>query len=203
MAVTRGFTRRDRSDPRLPPGQYNTGDGWPVLSYEPTPRLDTDAWTFTIDGLVQRPQTWSWPDLHKMPPATYRGAIHCVTTWSKFDTRCDVRERRGAALGEDRLALYPEAETATLRGGQGVGTARARCGDLRVGEGSGPRMMQDPAMGSTSLRSYEPLTDDHLERLAKIAGRDREDRFARVPRWGVYRDRVLLVALCHGVRSTI
>jgi len=63
--------------------------------------------------------------------------------------------------------------------------------------------MQDPAMGSTSLRSYEPLTDDHLERLAKIAGRDREDRFARVPRWGVYRDRVLLVALCHGVRSTI
>ena len=89
MAVTRGFTRRDRSDPRLPPGQYNTGDGWPVLSYEPTPRLDTDAWTFTIDGLVQRPQTWSWPDLHKMPPATYRGAIHCVTTWSKFDMTFD------------------------------------------------------------------------------------------------------------------
>lgn len=85
MAFTRGFTRRDRSDPRLPPGQYNTGDGWPVLSYEPTPRLDTATWTFSIDGLVENPQTWSWADLHKMPPSTYEGAIHCVTTWSKFD----------------------------------------------------------------------------------------------------------------------
>jgi DMSO/TMAO reductase YedYZ molybdopterin-dependent catalytic subunit len=85
MAITRGFTRRDRSDPRLPPGQYNTGVGWPVLSYEPTPRLDTATWTFSIDGLVERPQTWSWSELHKMPPSTYEGAIHCVTTWSKFD----------------------------------------------------------------------------------------------------------------------
>jgi DMSO/TMAO reductase YedYZ molybdopterin-dependent catalytic subunit len=85
MAITRGFTRRDRSDPRLPPGQYNTRDGWPVLSYEPTPRLDTATWTFSIDGLVERPQTWSWSDLHQMPPSTYQGAIHCVTTWSKFD----------------------------------------------------------------------------------------------------------------------
>jgi DMSO/TMAO reductase YedYZ molybdopterin-dependent catalytic subunit len=85
MAFTRGFTRRDRSDPRLPPGQYNAGDGWPVLSYEPTPRLDTDTWTFSIDGLVERPQTWSWSDLHCMPASTYEGAIHCVTTWSKFD----------------------------------------------------------------------------------------------------------------------
>ena len=85
MAFTRGFTRRDRSDPRLPPGQYNTGDGWPVLSYEPTPRLDTATWTFSIDGLVENPQTWSWADLHHMPPSTYEGDIHCVTTWSKFD----------------------------------------------------------------------------------------------------------------------
>ena len=84
MAVTRGFTRRDRNDPRLPPGQYNTGDGWPVLSYEPTPRLDTATWTFGIEGLVERPVTWSWDEIRALPTSTYTGDIHCVTTWSKL-----------------------------------------------------------------------------------------------------------------------
>ena len=203
--LSRGFRRgrRERTDGRLPPGQYDVGDGVPVLSAGPTPRTPLSEWDLSVDDVTGPLAWWTWEEFRALPREPVTVDLHCVTTWSKFDTRCDVRERRGAALGEDRLALYPEAETATLRGGQGVGTARARCGDLRVGEGSGPRMMQDPAMGSTSLRSYEPLTDDHLERLAKIAGRDREDRFARVPRWGVYRDRVLLVALCHRVRSTI
>ena len=44
--------------------------------------------------------------------------------------------------------------------------------------------------------AYAPLTDEHLTRLAEIASADREDRFIRLPRWAVYRDRVLLVALC-------
>jgi hypothetical protein len=39
---------------------------------------------------------------------------------------------------------------------------------------------------------------EHLMRLAEIARKDREGRFARRPRWRVYRDRVLLVALCQG-----
>lgn len=47
-------------------------------------------------------------------------------------------------------------------------------------------------------RSHAPLTIEHLARLADIARADREDRFARRLRWGVYRDRVLLVALCQG-----
>ena len=40
---TKGFLRRDRAakDPRLPPGQYDTGADWPVLSAEPTPRGST------------------------------------------------------------------------------------------------------------------------------------------------------------------
>lgn len=52
--------------------------------------------------------------------------------------------------------------------------------------------------GPVSERSAAPLTHDHLTRLAEIARFDREDRFARRPRWRVYRDRVLLVALCQG-----
>jgi hypothetical protein len=58
--------------------------------------------------------------------------------------------------------------------------------------------MTRAAPGPVAERSYEPLTDNHLARLADIARADREDRFTRRPRWEVYRDRVLLVTLCQG-----
>jgi DMSO/TMAO reductase YedYZ molybdopterin-dependent catalytic subunit len=69
----------------LPPGQYDTGRSWPVLTAEVTPRLDTASWTFTVDGLVERSTTWSWDEIRALPESVYEGAIHCVTTWSKFD----------------------------------------------------------------------------------------------------------------------
>jgi DMSO/TMAO reductase YedYZ molybdopterin-dependent catalytic subunit len=85
---TRGFLgRRGPADPRLPPGQYDTGRSWPVLSAEVTPTLDTGAWTFGVVGLVEQETTWTWDEIHALPPDGYEGAIHCVTTWSKFDMR--------------------------------------------------------------------------------------------------------------------
>ena len=38
-----------------------------------------------VDGLVERPTTWTWDQLHPLPRSAYTGDIHCVTTWSKFD----------------------------------------------------------------------------------------------------------------------
>jgi DMSO/TMAO reductase YedYZ molybdopterin-dependent catalytic subunit len=85
MKLTRGFTGRGRSrDERLPPGQYDTGDRWPVLTAEATPRISTDDWTFTVDGHVETPTTWTWDEIHALPPSRYEGDIHCVTTWSKL-----------------------------------------------------------------------------------------------------------------------
>ena len=83
---TRGFAGRGRAarDPRLPPGQYDTGNQWPVLTAEVTPKLDTTSWTFTIDGLVEREVSWTWDEIRTLPPSTYEGDIHCVTTWSKL-----------------------------------------------------------------------------------------------------------------------
>jgi DMSO/TMAO reductase YedYZ molybdopterin-dependent catalytic subunit len=87
MAPTRGFfgRRQAECDPRLPPGQYDAGDQWPVLNAEVTPHLSTDDWSFRIEGLVEEPVTWSWDEIHALAPSRYDGAIHCVTTWSKFD----------------------------------------------------------------------------------------------------------------------
>jgi DMSO/TMAO reductase YedYZ molybdopterin-dependent catalytic subunit len=86
---TRGFIGRRRPERpgRLPPGQYDVGADWPVLTAEVTPVLDPQTWTMTVDGLVEQPRTWSWDDVHALPRSEYLGDIHCVTTWSKFDTR--------------------------------------------------------------------------------------------------------------------
>jgi DMSO/TMAO reductase YedYZ molybdopterin-dependent catalytic subunit len=85
MKITRGFVGRDRArDLRLPPGQYDTGSDWPVLTAEATPRLSTDDWSFTVEGIVERPTSWSWKEIHDLPPSVYEGPIHCVTTWSKL-----------------------------------------------------------------------------------------------------------------------
>ena len=86
MKFTRGFQGHGhRTASRLPPGQYDTGKQWPVLTAEVTPKLSTDTWTFTIEGLVEQETTWTWDEIHALPPSTYDGDIHCVTTWSKFD----------------------------------------------------------------------------------------------------------------------
>ncbi|GKQ41809.1 sulfite oxidase-like oxidoreductase [Streptomyces sp. A012304] len=88
MNVTRGFTGRPRVDnPGLPPGQYDAGDDWPVLSAEVPPDLAPAEWTLRIDGLVDAPQTWTWEQAHRLPGSAYEGDIHCVTGWSKFGVR--------------------------------------------------------------------------------------------------------------------
>src|SRR6185436_13752551 len=83
---TRGFMGKGRAerDARLPPGQYDTGKQWPVLSAELTPEIDPATWTFTVEGHVEQPTTWTWDEMHALPPSAYNGDIHCVTTWSKL-----------------------------------------------------------------------------------------------------------------------
>ena len=56
-----------------------------MLSAEATPRIATAGWTFTVDGAVETATVWSWAEMHALPQSSYHGAIHCVTTWSKFD----------------------------------------------------------------------------------------------------------------------
>jgi DMSO/TMAO reductase YedYZ molybdopterin-dependent catalytic subunit len=87
--VSRGFRGR-RRDPgpdaaRIPPGQHLTAD-FPVLSAGPTPHTPLDEWTFTIvNGDEER--RWTWEELTGLPTETITADIHCVTSWSKLDTR--------------------------------------------------------------------------------------------------------------------
>jgi DMSO/TMAO reductase YedYZ molybdopterin-dependent catalytic subunit len=86
---SRGFRGR-RPQPeatdRLPPGQYLTG-GFPVLSAGPTPLTPVAVWDFSVLGAVETPQRWTWAEFQALPREKISADIHCVTKWSKFDTR--------------------------------------------------------------------------------------------------------------------
>ena len=89
MATTRGFKGRSSgSDPkRLPPGQHLTSE-FPVLSAGPTPHTPLGDWTFTVeDEDGESVASWGWDDFRELGPAEVTTDIHCVTRWSKFDTR--------------------------------------------------------------------------------------------------------------------
>jgi DMSO/TMAO reductase YedYZ molybdopterin-dependent catalytic subunit len=87
--ITRGFKGRgQRGEPaRVPPGQYVTDD-FPVLSAGPTPRAKLDTWSFVLRDVDDRElASWSWTDFLALPATTVSVDIHCVTKWSKLDTR--------------------------------------------------------------------------------------------------------------------
>src|ERR687893_1661839 len=84
---SRGFLgRRRRPDERLPPGQY-LENGFPVLSAGPTPRTPLEEWDFSIVGELDEPKKWTWEEFRQLPTEEVTRDIHCVTKWSKFDTR--------------------------------------------------------------------------------------------------------------------
>jgi len=70
---------------RVPPGQ-RTVTTLPVLHYGRVPRVDIATWTFTLSGLVTRPQTLSFKAFGALPRVEVKADIHCVTTWSRLDT---------------------------------------------------------------------------------------------------------------------
>lgn len=107
--ATRGFFGRPpRPDTagRLPPGQHLTTD-FPVLSAGPTPRVRTESWTFTLKDGPRPVAKWSWDEFNALPQSTFHRDIHCVTTWSKFDTNWE-----GVLVDDVLAAAGIEAATA-------------------------------------------------------------------------------------------
>jgi DMSO/TMAO reductase YedYZ molybdopterin-dependent catalytic subunit len=109
--ISRGFRRRhaDDGEPgRLPPGQY-LERGFPVLSTGPTPRVDLATWTFSIDGELDTPRSWTWEEFRALPSETITKDIHCVTKWSKFDTVWEGVSLDVLLDGVDTEAAYVSA----------------------------------------------------------------------------------------------
>jgi DMSO/TMAO reductase YedYZ molybdopterin-dependent catalytic subunit len=71
---------------RVPPGQYHT-DRFPVLHAGVVPDVDLATWDFVVDGLVRQERRWTWDEFRAMPSAPLTSDIHCVTKWTKLDTK--------------------------------------------------------------------------------------------------------------------
>ena len=86
--INQGFhAKRPTDGPhKLPPGQYETPD-FPVLTAGPTPRIPLVNWEFRLEGLVEKSAKWSWNEFNALPQQDFNPDIHCVTKWSKFDTK--------------------------------------------------------------------------------------------------------------------
>jgi DMSO/TMAO reductase YedYZ molybdopterin-dependent catalytic subunit len=88
--VSRGFPHVERdsavAQSRIPPGQHVV-DGFPVLSAGPTPHTPLTEWTFAITRAGATLKSWTWAELQALPAETVSVDIHCVTRWTKLDTR--------------------------------------------------------------------------------------------------------------------
>jgi DMSO/TMAO reductase YedYZ molybdopterin-dependent catalytic subunit len=111
--ISRGFAGRGRATgeraARIPPGQHEVKD-FPVLSAGPTPRVNLDRWSFAIEGLVRERKVWSWAEFQALPAQEFLVDIHCVTKWSKLDTRW-----RGVSVDTllEHIELDPRAKFVT------------------------------------------------------------------------------------------
>ncbi len=72
--------------PRLPPGQHIT-ERFPVLQKGSVVHIDRETYKLRIEGEIEHPKTYSFEDLKGLQDLEIIEDIHCVTSWSKFDTR--------------------------------------------------------------------------------------------------------------------
>ncbi len=75
-----------KKEGRLPPGQSLTLK-FPVLHYGSVPAFDPETWQFRIWGAVEKEVNLPWKEFQKLPQTEVKLDIHCVTRWSKIDTR--------------------------------------------------------------------------------------------------------------------
>jgi DMSO/TMAO reductase YedYZ molybdopterin-dependent catalytic subunit len=100
---------------RVPPGQYVT-ERFPVLHAGVVPKVDLARWDFRVEGLVASPRTWSYEEIRSMPATEKILDIHCVTKWSKLDTRWE-----GVSVAEvmSRVELEPAVTHVLVQAEQG------------------------------------------------------------------------------------
>ncbi len=131
--------------PRLPPNQVVTKK-FPVMTAGTPATAEKDAWTLTLDGDVSRPVTLDWQGLMALPQQDFTADIHCVTRWSKLDTRW-----RGVSVQTLADLVGPRADAAYVQArADGNYTANLRLVDL----------LGDKAFVATEYDG-QPLAEDH------------------------------------------
>lgn len=77
---------KNEEKPRIPPGQHLT-ERFPVLQKGRVAHIDRENYNLKIEGEVENPTTFTLFELEKLQDKEVIVDIHCVTSWSKFDTK--------------------------------------------------------------------------------------------------------------------
>ncbi|MFC1872101.1 sulfite oxidase-like oxidoreductase [Chloroflexota bacterium] len=91
---------------RVPPGQHVT-DKFPVLQHGNIQRVNRDAWSFTVSGLVELERKLTFSEFSALPQQQVISDIHCVTSWSKLD---NTWEGVSAETIKTLASILPEAK---------------------------------------------------------------------------------------------
>jgi DMSO/TMAO reductase YedYZ molybdopterin-dependent catalytic subunit len=84
--------------------------GWRIYTVASSmPRFDPAKWRLTIDGLVERPQTFDYDQLLALPSAAQVSTFHCVTGWTVSNVHW-----RGVRFGDLLAAAGPHPEASVL-----------------------------------------------------------------------------------------
>jgi DMSO/TMAO reductase YedYZ molybdopterin-dependent catalytic subunit len=130
---------------RVPPGQRLVTD-FPVLHAGRVEHIEPANWRLVLSGLVDPVRTFDLNALLALPAVEQVCDIHCVTTWSKLDTRW-----KGVRVSEllKGITIKPEARHVVIHAPSGWTT------NLPLGE-----LLRDDV-----LVAYEydgrPLSADH------------------------------------------
>lgn len=96
-------------DEPLPPRQIATSL-WPSIGEREPEAFDPATWRLAVTGLVESPLALSFDELGALQRTERRGAIHCVTRWSRPDTAF-----RGVAVETLLDLARPDADARFVR----------------------------------------------------------------------------------------
>ncbi|MDQ1914725.1 molybdopterin-dependent oxidoreductase [Paenibacillus sp. GD4] len=68
----------------LPPIGGGAEGSFRIYTVTDIPKLSPEQWTFTVDGLVERPIQWNWNEFLAFPRQVQVSDFHCVTGWSVY-----------------------------------------------------------------------------------------------------------------------
>ncbi|AOZ93324.1 molybdopterin-dependent oxidoreductase [Paenibacillus crassostreae] len=103
----------------LPPIGGGARGDFRVYSVTPIPSFDNSNWSFTIDGLVDRPNIWNWEQFVMFGRTVQVSDFHCVTGWSVYNNTWE-----GIPLKTflQEAGVKSEATTVKLYSGDGIYT---------------------------------------------------------------------------------
>ncbi|MBB6733030.1 molybdopterin-dependent oxidoreductase [Cohnella zeiphila] len=90
-----------------------------VYTVTPLPKFDSQNWTFTLDGLVDKPGSWNWQQFLALRRRVQVSDFHCVTGWSVYKNTWE-----GIPLAQllAQAGVKPEAKFVKFYSGDGVYT---------------------------------------------------------------------------------